>query len=467
MPTKSLNALATPLVISFTFRFMFTLVDLVFVRAIKDEAPEGVAAIGVFIPIQTLFIAIWVGLSAGFTASISQAFGKGDENRVRALKRAMIWLHLALVPVLLGFAAIIYLATPLLNLKPDLERDFLTYSLILVCAMPFSGFLSIYPDSIVKAHHDTISTMKAGIFSTLANVSLNALFIFVFDWGIAGIALATVFSRYAGLGYAAFRTHILERARLAGVDGEVWDRGPSTWSRQPMREILALGLPGCLAFALVFGEEWTLTVLLTREADSEVYLAAVAVYNRLASLAIMPAVATAVAVLPFVARLAAENRVSEVRRDLWRSTVMSTGLVLAIAIPVGWLFPGALAEFFVGDRAAKAGANMTIYLALIPAVVVLALPYVLMRPVFEALGMPRIGVRVSVIKSLGFCVPLLVAGYFTAKTLDGDPLLGIIIGVMVGQLLASLVTVWFCRKLLATSGETDSEPAPARNTESV
>ena len=93
MPTKSLNALALPLVISFTFRFLFTLVDLIYAAEIRDEVPYGVAAIGLFIPIQTLFIALWVGLSAGFTRSISQAFGRHDQTRVDELKRAMIRIN--------------------------------------------------------------------------------------------------------------------------------------------------------------------------------------------------------------------------------------------------------------------------------------------------------------------------------------------------------------------------------------
>ena len=257
MPPKSLNALALPLVFSFTFRFAFTLVDLVFVSMIGEESPHGVAAIGLFIPVQSVFIALWVGLSAGFTATVSQAFGRHDQARVAALKRAMVVINVALVPALLLLAAVIYVAVPYLELDPALERDFLTYALILVIAMPFSGFLSIYPDSLVKAHHDTVSTMKAGIFSTIANVILNTLFVFVCGWGIAGIALATALSRYVGVGYAALRTRTLERARLTPD----WDRGAAGsadstgWRRGPLADILTLGLPGALAYSLIFARK--------------------------------------------------------------------------------------------------------------------------------------------------------------------------------------------------------------------
>lgn len=450
MPEKTLTRLALPLVFSFTFRFLFTLVDLVYAAEIKDEVPFGVAAIGLFIPIQTLFIAIWVGVSAGFTATISQAFGKRDQARVASLKAAMIKINIGLVPLLLGLGALIYLTTPYRDLDPALQRDFLTYSLILVFSMPFSGFLSIYPDSIVKAHHDTMSTMRAGIYSTLTNVALNTLFVFVFHWGIAGIAVATVISRYAGLAYAASRVRTLERARLSGDwdGGGAWDRGAASWNRQPLGDILVLAIPGSLAFLLLFCEELILTSLLTALPDSEVYLAAYAVFSRLVSLAIMPVVATAVAILPFVARHAMAGQHQRVRSELRRSLFHTAVLVCIIAIPLGWIFARPLATFLVPGASEEAGESVVLYLALVPFAALAAQPFHQLRPVFEALRKPALGVRVAVFKSLVFGIPLALTGYFVGPMLGVDPLMGILVGGTLGQILASAVTVIATRKLL-------------------
>ena len=129
------------------------------------------------------------------------------------------------------------------------------------------------------------------------------------------------------------------------------------------------------------------------ETESETYLAAFAVYSRITALAIMPAVATAVAVLPFVARLVAEDRGAEVASQLRRSAWITAGLVLAIAVPAGWLFPGSIAGYLLKDRAAAAGSEVTSYLALIPIAALVMLPFLLLRPVFEAIGAPRLGIR--------------------------------------------------------------------------
>ena len=101
MSTKSLQRMATPLMVSFTLRFLFTFVDLAYAAVLGEDA-AAVAAIGFYAPLQSIYIAIWVGLSAGFPACLSKAFGHRDDVRIRQLKRSMLRLLAVLVPVLLA-----------------------------------------------------------------------------------------------------------------------------------------------------------------------------------------------------------------------------------------------------------------------------------------------------------------------------------------------------------------------------
>ncbi|NIL99693.1 MAG: hypothetical protein GTN89_01755, partial [Acidobacteria bacterium] len=83
---------------------------------------------------------------------------------------------------------------------------------VLIGGSAFTTFWSIIPDSLVKAHQDTRSTMWAGIWTNVINVGLNTLFLFVFGWGIFGIALSTVLGRIGGLVYSLARARVHERA---------------------------------------------------------------------------------------------------------------------------------------------------------------------------------------------------------------------------------------------------------------
>lgn len=457
MPTKSLIRLALPMVISFTFRFLFTLVDTVYAAsaAVRADEPEAVAAIGLFLPIQTIMIAVWVGLSAGFTASISQAFGQRDETRVRALKHAMIRVHLALVPILAFLAGLLWLVVPHLpDLEPGLKESFRTYATVLVAGMPVAGFLSIYPDSIVKAHHDTVSTMKAGLFSSVTNVVLNTVFVFVFHWGLLGIAIATVVSRYPSFCYALYRARLLERSRLAGL--ETWDRGPAEWPA-PLRSILTLAVPGGFTYLLVCFEESVVMWLLKGLEDNTGAIAAYGVYARLLSLVTMPAIATSVAVLPFVARLVPEGRTGEVVRDLKRGLLGAAGLSLLIALPVGWFFAEPIATYLVPDKMAALqddGVAAINFLLLLPFAAIATVPFLVLRPVFEAVQQPRLGIWITMAKSLLLSVPIVVAGRHLSPAAGLDPLLGILLGMVLATGLASGIVISAARSVLREHPET-------------
>src|SRR5690606_9354222 len=125
-------------------------------------------------------------------ATLANAFGRRDDRRVRDLKRAMLRLLALVVPLAAAGGLVLWAVLPRVGLPPGLTEAFRIYGTTMLVGMPVTGFWSIYPDSIVKAHYDTRSTMLAGIFATLTNVLLNTLFVFGFGLGLFGIALATV-----------------------------------------------------------------------------------------------------------------------------------------------------------------------------------------------------------------------------------------------------------------------------------
>ncbi len=444
----SLPRMAVPLVISFTLRFLFQQVDLAYAAMLKDD-PGAVAALGLYIPIQSVYIAVWVGLSAGFTASISAAFGRSDQARVRALQRSMRRLLWIVVPSLVAAGIGLWFVIPHLGLDAELTRAFRTYAPTLLVGVSLTGFWSVYPDSIVKAHYDTRSTMVAGILATATNIGLNTLFVFAFGMGLFGIALATVISRLPALLYATLRARHHERLRLAELPGEVRDAEPGP-SAPATRSILRLSVPASLTFALTAGEGAVVNGLLARLPDSTSSIASYGVYYQLLMVALMPGVASSVAVLPFVARAVPEGQGREVVSDLWKVGAMAAIFGLALTLPAAFLFPTAVAGFFVKDGGAGVPTDpaTVAVLRLLPLGVLAALPFLLLRSVFEALNRPRIGVLVSVSRFVVFSLPALFAGRALAHAAGFDPLLGIVGGVIVASALASAVTTHRAMKLL-------------------
>ncbi|PYT34219.1 MAG: hypothetical protein DMF52_13530 [Acidobacteria bacterium] len=159
-PGPSILRLSAPLVLSFGMRSLFTFVDIAFASTLGDAAIAAVG--GLSFPYEILMIACWVGVSTGLTSNLSQAMGKRQGVRIEQILSASRTIVLLLVPLFSAIAVYIYFGAYHLGLDPRLARQFSIYGSVLIGGSAFTAFWSIIPDSIVKAHHDTRSTMFDG-----------------------------------------------------------------------------------------------------------------------------------------------------------------------------------------------------------------------------------------------------------------------------------------------------------------
>src|SRR5262245_38654624 len=243
-PGPSILRMSAPLVLSFGMRSLFTFVDIAFAATLGDAAIAAVG--GLAFPYEILMAACWVGVSTGVTSNLSQAMGRRQGGRIEQILSVSRTIVLLLVPLFSAIALYIYFGAYHMGLDPALARQFSIYGGVLIGGSAFTAFWSIIPDSIVKAHHDTKSTMWAGIWSNLINVGLNALFLFAFHWGVFGIALSTVLGRFGGLVYALRKAAVHEaRRKTGGLDTD------PTLDPSPMRSLLALAVPASLTYGLM------------------------------------------------------------------------------------------------------------------------------------------------------------------------------------------------------------------------
>ncbi|HET6374261.1 MAG TPA: MATE family efflux transporter, partial [Candidatus Polarisedimenticolia bacterium] len=306
--SRSLLRMSAPIVLSFWMRALFTFVDTAYAATLGDAA---VAAVGLSIPLEFLMIACWVGVSTGLTSNLSRAMGAREGAKIEQLvatTRRIIW---CLVPVFAAVAAAVALGAGHLGLDEDVASLFAMYGGVLVGGSAFSAFWSILPDSIVKAHQDTRSTMWAGIWSNVINVVLNTIFTFVLHWGIFGIAFSTVLGRFGGLIYALRKAAAHESARKAAGR----DTSPAL-DPAPLRSILTLAVPAALTYALMAVEGSVVNWLLSTQPEAKASIAAYGIYYRVLLFAVMPIIATSVAVLPYVARRFGEGDIKAIRAGL-------------------------------------------------------------------------------------------------------------------------------------------------------
>jgi Na+-driven multidrug efflux pump len=436
--------MTAPLVVSFWMRGAFTLVDTIYAATIGDAA---VAAIGLTVPFEFLMIAVWIGLSTGLTSCLSRAMGAHRGAQIRQYLAASLRLVLIISPAFVVMGGAIALAAPRMELADDVYRSFRIYGATLIAGGALTSFWSIIPDSVVKAHQDTRSTMWAGILSNVVNVTLNTLFLFVFHWGVFGIALSTVLGRIAGLVYAQARARAHEQRREASGLDVVGGEDPA-----PYRSILALAIPSSLTFALMAGETAVINALLAVGKHATEAIAAYSIFHRVVLFTLNPIIAASVALLPYSARRFGERNIAGVRQGLRQVGIATIAYSVLLVAPV--VYPSAP---WIARRLAETPVTVeyTIFvLRTVPFACLLGAPFLFLRPIFEGMqrgapGLVMAGLRYVILTPLAAWIGIVVA-----ERWNQPGLYGLAIGLLAAAAATSAVfSVWLHRTLEARALE--------------
>ena len=435
----SLASMAFPLVISFWMRAAFTVVDTAFAATLGDAE---VAAIGLAVPFELIHSALWVGLSAALTSGLSQAMGAGQGARIEQYLKLTRRLIFGAIPLLACCGLAIIAFADQVGLAPEVADAFKVYGGVLITGSACTGFWSVLPDSVVKAHQDTRSTMWAGICSNVVNLSLNALFLFVFEWGIFGIALSTVLGRLGGLAYAtrqARRHELARQGRGAHEDPRLDPRA--------LRFLLSLSIPSALGFVLLANEAFVVNGILSREPNPTAALAAYSIIYRATIFFLNPIIACGVALLPFSARRFGRRDLAGLRGGLTTALGLSAAYVLGFAGPVLWLAGPTIAAAF--SESAETTALATEGLALVPWLCLATAGFMLARPCFEALqrGFPNL--VMAVLRYLVLTIPALLLALANREALGLDPVTAVISALICVASLCSLIFIGWLRRAQA------------------
>ncbi len=169
-------------------------------------SPDALGAVGNCASLTMLFIAIANGLSIGCSVVVSQFFGAKREADVRrAASTALVILSVAgIVGVVFGMAFSKWLLGTVLGIKDaDVLREAVTYFRIYSAGLLFQ-FLYNVVAALLRALGDSKATLYFLFVSTVINLGLDLLFVIVFNWGVAGVAIATVIAQLCSTVFSLF-----------------------------------------------------------------------------------------------------------------------------------------------------------------------------------------------------------------------------------------------------------------------
>lgn len=195
---KKLFGFTFPSIAMMIFTSIYGVVDGVFVSNYVGDTPF--AAINFIMPVIMIFGAFGFMFGTGGNALISKTMGEGDIEKANSLFSMLTYISIAtgVVVVVLGIIFIRPLAI-LLGAEEGMVDHCVTYSRIIFAAMPAYMLQQEFQSFFVTAEKPQmglITTIIAGV----TNMVLDALFVAVFEWGVAGAAIATAISQIIGGG---------------------------------------------------------------------------------------------------------------------------------------------------------------------------------------------------------------------------------------------------------------------------
>ena len=203
---KMFMSYVIPSIIAMLIVGSYSIVDSVFIGQYNGNV--GLAAVAITWPLIMLFGAVGDMLGTGAAVLISQARGAGNIKKARFFFANMMFLQ-----VLFCFLLII----PCIVFLPDIlilfgaSEELLPISLMYVKVLIYGCLASMLTTgliSVVRNDGRPTFAMTIIVISLVLNIILDYLLIFVFDFGLAGAAWATLISQIVAciIGLAYFAT---------------------------------------------------------------------------------------------------------------------------------------------------------------------------------------------------------------------------------------------------------------------
>lgn len=232
--SKLLWQLSIPAILGMLSSAIFNIVDRIFVAKISSDA---LTAVGITMPIQIIQMAFVLLVGIGTSSLISIKLGEGKKEEAEDI----LFLALKYIIIFLIAFAILFMIflDPILSLL-SISEDVLPYAkdyIVIIIVGSIIGIPGYCLNNSLRSIGKAAVSMRIIVITSIMNIILDPIFIFVFKMGISGAAIATVISQTTLTIYVIYvfikREDFAIHLKFRKIKGEF----------DLLRESLRMGLP--------------------------------------------------------------------------------------------------------------------------------------------------------------------------------------------------------------------------------
>lgn len=206
-PTKTLlRQFAIPSIIAMLVGSLYNIVDQFFIG--QSVGPLGNAATNIAFPLSISCIAIALLFGIGGASAFNISMGAEEEDQAtQYIANAAVMLTVCGTALLLITEIFLDPLLRFFGSPDDVLAYAKTYTRITAFGFPFL-ILTSGGGHLVRADGRPKISMLCNLSGAIINTVLDALFVFVFHWGIAGAAFATIIGQFfSGISILWFLSH--------------------------------------------------------------------------------------------------------------------------------------------------------------------------------------------------------------------------------------------------------------------
>ena len=230
---KALLAMGIPTMIGMLVNAFYNLVDAYFVGGLGESQ---MGAISVVYPLGQVVVGLGLLFGNGAASYISRLLGRGDKENADKVASTALYSSVSVGAVIILISMVfLHPILKLLGATDSILPYAATYAGIYIVSCIFNVF-NVTMNNIVTSEGAAKTTMCALLTGAVLNIALDPLFIYVFDLGVAGAAIATAISQIVST--CVYLTYIFRKKSVFHF--RVKD---CTYAKETMSEIFKIGIP--------------------------------------------------------------------------------------------------------------------------------------------------------------------------------------------------------------------------------
>lgn len=370
-PVKHVLTFAMPMMLASIFQQLYNTVDSIIVG--RFVGPNALAAVGAAFPAMFFAMSFILGITIGVQIIISQLFGAGDHERLKATFATSL-ISLMVMVVIAGVVGQL-ITVPLLeaiNTPPEILVDSADYLSVIFKGIIFMFIYNLYT-SMLRGVGDSKTPLYFLIISSILNIVLDLVFVLYFNMGVKGVAIATVISQAVSsvlcVVYTYYRVPLFKLAREdLRFDMEIF------------KTIIKFGIPSAVQQSIASVGSMLVQGLVNSFGASA--MAAFAAGNKVESFFMMPLINISNAMSTFIGQNTGAGELDRVRSGFKRVTIVNMAITGALCVlAVG--FPTQLMQIFIDASETEVISLGVLYLS------TLFMFYVLQALMFSMMGFFR------------------------------------------------------------------------------